>query len=69
MRVPGYAGERVPAVGVEAADAKHVVDIGVDWAVKQAEELMSAGVPSIHFYIMQNSDVVSRVVDPLRQMA
>lgn len=57
------------AAEVEAARPEHVVDVGVEWARKQAEELMEAGVPCLHFYIMQRADVVCRVVEPLRKMA
>ncbi len=57
------------AAEVEAAKPEHTVDIGVEWALKQCEGLMSAGVPCVHFYIMQRSEVVRRVVEPLRKMA
>ncbi|MFW5955180.1 MAG: methylenetetrahydrofolate reductase [NAD(P)H] [Rhodothermales bacterium] len=46
-----------------------VKDVGIEWAIRQSEELMSAGVPCVHFYIMQSADSVSRVVGTLRQMA
>lgn len=35
------------------AKNEHVLDIGVEWAVKQVEELLNNGAPAIHFYIMQ----------------
>ena len=57
------------AAEIEAAKPEHTVDIGVEWAIKQCEALMSAGVPCVHFYIMQRSEVVRRVVEPLRKMA
>lgn len=57
------------AAEVEAAKPEHVVDIGVEWAVRQCAELMSTGVPSVHFYIMQTAGVVKRVVSELRRMA
>lgn len=57
------------AAEVEAAADEHVIDIGVAWATRQAEELMSAGAPSVHFYIMQTASPVVRVVDALRKMA
>jgi len=47
---------------VMAAPAESSLDIGVEWAVRQAEELLSRGVPSIHFYVMQSSDAVKRVM-------
>lgn len=57
------------AAEVEAARPEHAADIGVEWALKQSEELMSAGVPCVHFYIMSSADIVRRVVEPLRKMA
>lgn len=70
--LPSYFYTEIPeelVAEIEAAKPEHVEDIGVEWAVKQSEELMEAGVPSIHFYIMQNARVVSRVVEELRAMA
>lgn len=52
----------------EAPDDR-VKDVGIEWAIRQSAELMSAGVPCVHFYIMQSADVVTRVVEPLRMMA
>lgn len=58
------------AAEVEAAsDDDEVTEIGVEWAIQQCDELMSAGVPAIHFYIMSSADLVKRVVAPLREMA
>jgi methylenetetrahydrofolate reductase (NADPH) len=57
------------AAEVEAAKPEHVVDVGVEWAIRQSEELMSSGVPCIHFYIMQTASVVKRVVEALRKLA
>jgi methylenetetrahydrofolate reductase (NADH) len=50
---------------VAAAPPEHAVEIGVDWASRQVEELLSRGVPSIHFYVMQNSGAVKRVMERL----
>lgn len=57
------------AAEVEAAKDEHVAEVGVAWTTRQAEELMSAGVPSVHFYVMQTADQVLRVVDSLRKHA
>jgi len=57
------------AAEVDAADPEDVEDIGVEWAIQQTEELMSAGVPCIHFYIMSSAQTVKKVVSPLREMA
>jgi methylenetetrahydrofolate reductase (NADPH) len=50
---------------VIASPAERALDIGVEWAHRQAEELLSGGVPSIHFYVMQSSDAVKRVMTRL----
>jgi methylenetetrahydrofolate reductase (NADPH) len=57
------------AAEVEAAKPEHVVDIGVEWTLRQVEELMNANPPCIHFYIIQSADVVRRVVKACRKMA
>lgn len=56
------------AAEVEAAKPEHVPDVGVEWARKQAEELLAAGVPGIHFYIMSTARHVVKVAEPLRKM-
>ncbi len=43
-------------------DAK---EIGIDWCIKQCEELIERGVPGIHFYTMGISDGVARIADKL----
>jgi len=48
---------------VDAAADDRVKDIGVEWAVRQSLDLLKNGVPSLHFYIMQNSTIVTRVVE------
>jgi methylenetetrahydrofolate reductase (NADPH) len=57
------------AAEIEAAKPEHVSEIGVEWTLRQSEELMSAGVPCVHFYIMQTAKHVTRVVEALRKMA
>ncbi len=51
---------------VYAASPDKVLDIGVEWAANQVEELLSKGVPSVHFYIMQNSLPVKKLMTRLR---
>ncbi|MCF7802916.1 MAG: methylenetetrahydrofolate reductase [NAD(P)H] [Candidatus Marinimicrobia bacterium] len=47
---------------VAAAEGASVSEIGIEWALNQTMELLEAGVPAIHFYIMQSSTVASQVV-------
>ncbi len=37
------------------AKPEHVMEIGINWTVKQVENLLNNNAPAIHFYIMQNS--------------
>lgn len=57
------------AAEVEAAPDDRVEEVGVEWATRQAEELMSGGAPAVHFYIMQTARPVVRVVEALRKLA
>jgi methylenetetrahydrofolate reductase (NADPH) len=54
---------------VAASPDEHAREIGIEWAIRQSTELMEAGVPCVHFYIMQSADVITRVVEPLRRAA
>ena len=51
---------------VSAAKPEHVMDIGVEWAAKQVEDLLNKNVPSVHFYIMQNSKPVIKLMERLK---
>lgn len=48
-----------------SAKNEHVLEIGVNWAAKQAEDLMNKNVPAVHFYIMQNSKPILKLLDKL----
>ena len=50
---------------VMAADDKHTVDIGVEWAYKQVTELLNKGVPALHFYVMQRSAPIKKLMKKL----
>ncbi|WP_258104322.1 methylenetetrahydrofolate reductase [NAD(P)H] [Marinoscillum sp. MHG1-6] len=46
-------------------DNSQVKEVGVEWGIKQAKELMDAGVPVLHFYSMGKSDSVYRIAKEL----
>ncbi len=50
---------------LQARDDKEVVEIGIEWALKQVRELLEKKVPAIHFYIMQNSTPINRLMEKL----
>ncbi len=51
---------------ITKAKPEQVLDIGAEWAAKQVEELFDKNVPSVHFYIMQNSKPVQKLMERLK---
>ncbi len=51
---------------ITAAKPEQVLEIGAEWAAKQVEELFDHKVPSVHFYIMQNSKPVQKLMEHLK---
>jgi methylenetetrahydrofolate reductase (NADPH) len=51
---------------VMAAKPEHVVDIGVEWALKQSQELLEKGAPSLHFYVMQSAAAIKKLMANLK---
>jgi methylenetetrahydrofolate reductase (NADPH) len=56
------------ALSEEVLNAKpeHVADIGVEWALKQCEELLEHGAPALHFYVMQSANAVKKLMAKLK---
>lgn len=48
-------------------DSKHVVEIGKNWATKQVEGLLAAGVPGVHFYIMNDTNTIVDIVKKVQK--
>lgn len=51
---------------IESAKPQEVLNIGVEWAAKQVEELLDRNVPSVHFYIMLNSKPITMLMERLK---
>jgi len=51
---------------VSQAKPEHAMEIGVNWAARQIEELFNNKVPSVHFYIMQNSTPVNMLMKKIK---
>lgn len=51
---------------VEEAKPEHVIEVGVEWTKKQVEELLNKNVPSVHFYVMQNSQPIKLLMNKLK---
>ncbi len=53
------------ALAIEAAKPEHVTDVGAEWAAKQVDDLLTRGVPSVHFYVMSSARPVQKVFERL----
>jgi methylenetetrahydrofolate reductase (NADPH) len=67
QRITSLCGAKLPAEFVrqlEAAgdDAEAQFAIGVEFATRQAQALLAAGVPGIHFYVLNRSEAAAAVL-------
>lgn len=51
---------------IDKAKPEHVVEIGINWTLKQVEDLLNNNVPAIHFYVMQNSQPIKILMNKLK---
>ena len=58
-KLPGPLVERLDDCG-DDADAQ--VEVGVEFATRQVEELLAAGAPGMHFYVLNKSRATSAVL-------
>lgn len=66
-RITALCGARLPArfqAALEAcaSDADAQFEAGVDFATEQVRQLIEAGIPGIHFYVLNKSPATSRVL-------
>jgi len=47
------------------SDADAQFDVGVEYAIEQCRDLLEAGVPGMHFYVLNKSQACSRIFDAL----
>jgi len=66
--LPRYFHLTIPdALAAEIeADPKNVSEIGIRWARDQSRELLEAGVPGLHFYIMGTPQPALDVIKGVR---
>lgn len=67
-RITSLCGAMLPAAlveGLEQAgeDSNAQFELGVESAVRQTRELLEAGVPGIHFYVLNRSEAAARVLN------
>lgn len=50
-----------PLVDEVMENPNHAAEIGERWALKQASELIEGGVDTLHFYVLNDADLVARI--------
>ncbi len=66
-RITGLCGAKLPAKLMQALEAagdsvEAQFEIGVEFAARQVRELVAAGVPGLHFYVLNKSPATCRVL-------
>ena len=69
-RITSMCGSAIPAAlasKLEAAqdDKAAQFEIGVEFAIRQCQDLISEGVPGIHFYVLNRMDACDRILEGL----
>jgi len=67
QRIASLCGAKLPAKFVAdlqkyEEDPAGQFEVGVEFATRQTEELIAAGVPGIHFYVLNKSEAAQRVL-------
>ena len=50
-----------------APDRKAQIEVGIGWAERQCIKLLEAGIPFLHFYVMQNTSPFVKLMDRMKQ--
>ena len=69
--LPKHFAVNIPddfAMAMMASSSKEeCVDVGLKFALKQCEDLMSSAVPALHFYVMQDVKHIKQIVSTLKK--
>jgi methylenetetrahydrofolate reductase (NADPH) len=70
-RITALCGAMLPRPFVErlsecGEDSNGQFEVGVEFATKQSQELVDAGVPGIHYYVLNRSQATARVLRSLK---
>jgi methylenetetrahydrofolate reductase (NADPH) len=59
LNLPGDLARSVYEV---KEDKKKVREVGIEWSIQQAKELVAHGVPCLHYYTMGDTKTIHRIV-------
>ena len=70
QRIASLCGAKLPApflgeLEKHREDPEGQVNAGVEFAIRQCQELIDAGVPGIHFYVLNKAEAPSRILRAL----
>lgn len=70
QRITSMCGAKIPTsflAELEAYrdDPNGQVDVGVRYAIRQCRELLDAGIPGLHFYLLNKSEATCRILQAL----
>jgi methylenetetrahydrofolate reductase (NADPH) len=71
QRIAALCKAKLPPDFLEELGQKDEADwqfaVGVKWATRQAQELIDAGVPGLHFYVLNKSPATAAVLNGIRR--
>jgi len=62
-KIPGDLMEKLEEAD---GDKEAVVEVGVEQTVKQCQELLKNGAPGLHFFVMNQSGVISKILEKIK---
>jgi methylenetetrahydrofolate reductase (NADPH) len=69
QRITALCGSRLPAQLMSALEKNEdpdiQIEIGIEHAIKQSESLVQNSVPGIHYYVLNRSDVIQKIISSL----
>ncbi|MBI2883119.1 MAG: methylenetetrahydrofolate reductase [NAD(P)H] [Candidatus Methylomirabilis oxyfera] len=71
QRITSMCGAKIPAsflTELEAYrdDPSGQIDVGVRYAIRQCRELLDAGIPGLHFYLLNKAEATFRILEALK---
>lgn len=71
QRITSMCGAKIPSSFLRELDACQddpggQADVGIRYAIRQCRELLDAGIPGLHFYLLNKSEATIRILEALK---